>query len=200
MAMMYFAVVNIFGYELSPLELAATIFSIAGVWLVLKKSIWNFPVGIISVMLQAVVYFRSLLYSDFLLQVIYVFLLLYGWVQWGKKEKEVIFLAHSTSLKLWIWLLVICIVSTFIIGTSFKTYTNASLPYLDSMLMSASLIAQWMIAKKKIENWIIWIVVDALYVGEYIYKEIYLFSGLYFIFILLAIAGYREWKKGLVKG
>jgi nicotinamide mononucleotide transporter len=195
----YFAAVNVFGYELSPVELAGTVFSIAGVWLVLKKSIWNFPIGIVSVLLQAVVYFQSRLYSDASLQIVYVILLVYGWFQWNKKDSGKTFHAGKTSDRLWAVLGLTCIVSTVFIGAIFKNYTDASLPYFDSLLTSASLIAQWMIAKKKIENWIVWIVVDALYVGMYIYKGLYLFSALYFVFILLAIAGYREWKKVLVK-
>ena len=70
---------------------------------------------------------------------------------------------------------------------------------MDSMLTAGSLIAQWMVAKRKIENWLLWIVVDVLYVGMYIYKHLYFTSLLYFIFILLAVAGWKEWKKVLVR-
>jgi nicotinamide mononucleotide transporter len=190
---------NFFGEPISYIELAGTLFGIAGVWLVVKKSILNFPVGIANVSLYALLFFQSKLYADSSLQMIYVLLLVYGWIQWKRKKADDFFKAETTSSSLWLRLSLIFICSTIIIGSLFKNYTDASLPYFDSMLTSASLIAQWMIAKRKIENWIVWIVADVLYVGMYIYKHLYFTSVLYFIFIILAIAGYKEWKKVLVR-
>jgi nicotinamide mononucleotide transporter len=190
---------EIFGQPLDYFEIAGTLFGIAGVILVIRKSIFNFPIGILNVTFYAWLFFQSKLYADATLQVIYIALLIYGWIKWSNKNHEEAFHAETTSAKTWLLLSLIFIPGTIIIGSVFKNLTDASLPYLDSMLTAASLIAQWMIAKRKIENWIIWIVADLLYVGMYIYKELYFTSILYFIFVILAIAGYKEWRKVLVR-
>jgi nicotinamide mononucleotide transporter len=190
---------EIFGEPVSNVEIAGTLFGIIGVWLTVRKNIWNFPVGVLNVALYAWVFFQSKLYADASLQVVYIALLIYGWIQWSLKDNEEVFHAEKTSVILWLTLNVIFVISTLAIGTLFKNYTDASLPYMDSMLTSVSLIAQWMIAKRKIENWLLWIIADVLYVGMYIYKHLYFTSLLYFIFIILAIIGWREWKKVLSK-
>ena len=189
---------NLFGEMVNAIELAGTIFGIVGVWLVVKKSIWNFPVGIVNVGLYVWVFAQTKLYADASLQAIYIILLIYGWIQWNSTKQNEAFYSEVTKTKLRIILLLIFTASTFIIGTLFQRYTDASLPYLDSILTTSSLIAQWMIAKRKIENWILWIIADVLYVGMYIYKHLYFTSFLYFIFIILAIVGFKEWKKVLV--
>jgi len=79
----------------------------------------------------------------------------------------------------------------------FKKYTDASLPYWDATATALSFAAQWMIAKKKIENWLLWIIVNIMYVGIYLYKGLFLYTILFAIYLLLAIMGWREWKKSL---
>jgi nicotinamide mononucleotide transporter len=190
---------EIFGQPIDYFEIAGTLFGIAGVILVIRKSIFNFPIGILNVALYAWLFFQSKLYADATLQVIYIALLIYGWIKWSTKNQEEAFHTETTSAKTWLLLSLLFISGTIIIGSVFKNFTDASLPYFDSMLTAASLIAQWMIAKRKIENWIIWIAADLLYVGMYIYKGLYFTSILYFIFVILAIAGYKEWRKVLVR-
>src|SRR5205823_4532289 len=151
---------EIFGQPISFIEFLGTVFGIAGVWLTIKKNIWCFPTGIINVALYAWLFYDSRLYADASLQIIYIILLIYGWLQWNKQSNTQAFVAETTDRKTAFTLLVIAIVGTIMMGALFKNYSNASLPYLDSALTSVSLIAQWMIAKKKIENWLIWIVAD----------------------------------------
>ena len=186
---------EIWGQELSLFEIFGTLSGIAGVWLTIRKNIWCFPAGLVNVGLYGILFFREKLYADAILQVFYVLLLAYGWVQWKKSTIQNDFQITAISWKVGISLVVICLVSTFAIGTVLMKATDASLPYLDSFLTSMSLIAQWMVAKKKIENWIVWIVADIIYVGMYIFKNLHLTAALYFVFILLALKGYNEWKK-----
>lgn len=186
---------EIWGQELSLFEIFGTLSGIAGVWLTIKKNIWCFPAGLVNVGLYGILFFREKLYADAILQVFYVLLLAYGWVQWKKSTIQNDFQITAISWKVGISLVVICLVSTLAIGTVLMKATDASLPYLDSFLTSMSLIAQWMVAKKKIENWIVWIVADIIYVGMYIFKNLHLTAALYFVFILLALKGYNEWKK-----
>jgi nicotinamide mononucleotide transporter len=190
--------IQILGESFSILELIGTVFGIAGVWLTVKENIFCFPAGIVNVVLYAILFFNSKLYADASLQVVYVILLIYGWYQWsvGKKEDEELPVTKTSLGSLFI-LFFLCLALTIIIGSLFKYYTDASLPYVDSLTTSMSLIAQWMIARKKIENWLLWIAADIIYVGMYLFKNLYLTSILYFIFIVLAVIGYRQWKKDL---
>ena len=186
---------ELWGQQLSFFELFGTLSGITGVWLTVRKNIWCFPAGLINVGLYCFLFFKERLYADAILQVFYIFLLAYGWVQWKKTSAQNEFNITPIKNRSWIILVLMCLFSTFIIGTVLKTVTDASLPYLDSFLTSMSLIAQWMVAKKKIENWIIWIVADIIYVGMYVFKNMHLTAALYFVFILLALKGYNEWKK-----
>jgi len=189
--------IEIFGEQITRIEIAGTLFGILGVWLTIRQNIYCFPAGIINVTLYALLFFNSKLYSDAALQIIYVILLIYGWIQWNNHNRKKELMVNKTEKRQMIILLITVVCASFFLGTFLYKKTDASLPYLDASTTSMSLIAQWMIAKKKIENWIIWIVTDVIYVGMYIYKSLYLTSFLYFIFILLAVKGYSEWKKSL---
>ena len=189
------------GQTTSLLEIIAMLTGIAGVWLTMKKNIWCFPIGIINVSLYAWLFMTPgiRLYADALLQCIYILLLFYGWMNWAdrnkKKEANYTFnIPWKTALKL----LLISFLSTITLAIFLQNYTNASYPWLDSALTCASLGAQWMIAKKMIENWIVWIVVDIIYLPLYFVKHLPLTTFLYAIFLLMAFKGYYEWKKNLV--
>lgn len=188
---------EIFGEQITWFEIGGTFFGILGVWLTIKQNIFCFPAGIVNVALYAYLFFSTKLYSDAALQIIYIILLVYGWIQWNRKVLHDETAVSKIDKGLLAILLILGTAATFFLGTFLYNKTDAALPYLDAATTSFSLIAQWMIAKKKIENWIIWIIADVIYVGMYIYKSLFLTSVLYFIFILLAVKGYTEWKKSL---
>jgi nicotinamide mononucleotide transporter len=190
--------IEIFRQNINLLEIAAMLTGIAGVWLTLRQNIWCFPVGIINVALYAWLFSTPgvRLFADALLQVSYIILLTYGWINWKKVRKSQnnfnpVRISPQLSRKLF----VLFIVSSVALGIFFSQFTDASLPWLDSSLTCASLIAQWMIAKKYIENWIVWIAVNIIYIPMYYYKELPLTAILYTLFLLLAIRGLYEWKK-----
>ena len=191
----------IFGQNSSWLEILAMLTGIAGVWLTMKENIWCFPIGIINVTLYAWLFMTPgiRLYADALLQCIYILLLFYGWMNWADRNKKkdtnhTINISSKTSLKL----LIISLLSTIVLAVFLQTFTNASYPWLDSALTCASLASQWMIAKKMIQNWIVWIVVDIIYLPLYFVKNLPLTTILYFMFLILAFKGYSEWKKNLI--
>jgi nicotinamide mononucleotide transporter len=189
-------IITIAGQTTSLLEIVAMLTGVAGVYLTIRQSVWCFPVGIVNVILYAFLFFSPgvRLYADALLQCIYTLLLLYGWYQWSRGRQTKIIpvnINRNTGLQL----LFVVFLSTMLLGYFFRTFTDASYPWLDSFLMCASLAAQWMIAKKFIENWIVWIVVDIIYIPLYYIKHLPLTTLLYFIFLLMAINGYTEWKK-----
>lgn len=187
---------SILGQSTSLLEIAGLITGIISVWLTVRQNILCFPTGIINVLIYAFLFSSSgiRLYADAFLQIVYLILLIYGWIRWKKNKIEINFPISINSFFL-IRLLVFCIPLFLILGLFLVNYTNASLPWLDALLTVISLAAQWMIAKKMIENWILWIVVNTIYIPMYIYKGLHLTSILYFIFLLLAIKGFGEWKK-----
>ena len=190
--------IQLFGEQLSLLELTGTVFGITGVWLTVKKNSWCFPTGIVNVTLYAWLFYQSKLYADALLQLVYIALLIYGWYVWtrGKNTENPLPVSRTSIKMMMLFFLSICL-ATAGIGTFFRYNTDASLPYVDSLTTSMSLVAQWMVAKKKIENWLVWIVADVIYISMYITKHLYLTSLLYFIFIILAVIGWQQWKKDI---
>ncbi len=187
---------SILGQPTSLLEIAGLLTGIASVWLTVRQDILCFPIGIINVLIYAFLFSSNgiRLYADAFLQIIYLILLIYGWIRWKKNKIEINFPISINSFFL-TRLLVFCIPAFFILGLFLANYTNASLPWLDAILTIISLAAQWMIAKKMIENWALWIAVNIVYVPLYIYKGLHLTAILYFIFLLLAFKGLSEWKK-----
>lgn len=182
------------------IEIAGFVFGVMGVWLTLRESVWCFPIGLANVILSMFLFFDQKLYADVLQQFVYMLLLSFGWFSWLRgniPQKE---LKISTSdNKLLLMCFIAFIFCAAVLGTLLSKFTDATFPWLDSTATSLSFVAQWMIAKKKIENWLIWIVVNVMYIGIYIYKDLWLYSALYFIYLLLAISGYITWKKQLVK-
>lgn len=193
--------ISILGQNTSWLEVIAMLTGIVGVWLTMKENIWCFPIGIINVSLYAWLFLTPgvRLYADALLQGIYILLLFYGWMNWADRNKNKDSRhTYTIKQKSTFRLLITVLISTVLLAIFLQTFTNASYPWLDSALTCASLGAQWMIAKKFIENWIVWIVVDIFYLPLYFVKHLPLTTFLYAIFLLMAFKGYFEWKKNLI--
>lgn len=185
---------------MSILEIVGFIFGIAGVFLTLKENVWCFPVGLINVTISLFLFYDQKLYADSLQQSVYIVLLTYGWFIWlhGENKKPPVVSKMDARLKvncLFIWL-----AGTFILGFLLATYTDASTPWPDSAATVLSFIAQYLVAKKKIENWLLWIVVNIAYIMIYIYKDLYLYAVLFALYLVLAIVAYFTWKKQLQHG
>ncbi len=181
--------------EISPAEAVGFVFGIAGIWLTIKENSWCFPVGMINVIVSMVLFFQQKLYSDAIQQAVYIILLSYGWYKWitGKDDGKDLKISFS-SIKLLFILFVTGLIFSVAAGFLFKKYSDASLPYWDATATALSFIAQWMIAKKKIENWMLWIIVNVMYIGIYIYKDLFLYVILFFIYLILAIQGLIQWR------
>jgi nicotinamide mononucleotide transporter len=111
-----------------------------------------------------------------------------------KKDRSKLPVTRLKS-KLFYLLLILIIVLTFIAGYFLKNYADSSLPYLDAFTTSASIIATWMLAKKLLENWLFWVVIDAVSMFMYIYKELYATAILFLVYTLIAVVGYQKWKR-----
>ncbi len=190
---------ELLGQQVSAFEIIGFLAGILGVWLTIKESIWNFPIGLVNVIASLVLFYRSQLYSDTFQQAVYIVLLSYGWVHWWRSDKTKNDLqVTSSSTKSLLTLSVLAIGCSAAGGFLFGKFTNAAYSYWDATGTTLSLIAQWMIARKKIENWIIWIAVNILYIGIYYFKHLNLYMLLYAVFLLMAVRGYFSWKKHLV--
>ena len=180
---------------MSHLEIAAFILNVLGVWLTSKQYRICWLVNIVAVMLYMIIFYQVHLYADALLQGVFIIMQLYGWLSWTKASAAKPLHAGYMNKAVMARSLLIGAAAGLVLGLLFSTYTQASLPWLDSMLASFSLVASYWAARKYIESWAMWCVLDALYVLMYLHKSLNLTAFLYFIFILLALNGWRMWKK-----
>ena len=178
------------------LEILAVISGIISVYLSTRENIWSWPTALVNVTLYYIVFLEAKLYADMGLQVVYFGLSLYGWYEWlygGENRTELHVSRVSKSLG--VRLALVGLAATLVLGTTLARFTDAALPYLDSATTSTSLVAQWMMTRKILENWAVWVAVDVVYVGMFLYKSLYLTAGLYTVFFVLAVMGYREWRR-----
>ncbi len=183
---------------MSPLEIAAVITSVLGIWLTTRRKLSSWPVILISCVLYALVFRREKLYSDMLLQFVYFAFGIYGWWHWwrGLREEGSVRVERLSPRGLVIGM-VLGTAGSFLLGYFMAHYTDAALPHIDAALTSFSLIAQFWATRKHIANWWTWIVVDALEIGVFIYKHLYLTSLLFAFLIFLAVLGLLDWNKAL---
>ncbi len=181
--------------KMNTLEITGFLFGIAGVVLTLKENVWCFPVGLINVIVSLILFYNQKLYADSLQQLVYIALLTYGWFQWLHGVNNNAIKISDSSKRLIVQCLIIWLSGTAILGFLLHQYTDASTPWPDSAATVLSFIAQWMVARKKVENWLLWMVVNAAYISIYIYKNLPLYAVLFAVYLILAIAGYRSWKK-----
>ena len=188
-----------YAVQIDFLELLGLIFGLLAVWYLIRENILTWPSGIIYVLISFVIFYRTKLYADLALHFVFLVLNIYGWYFWihGKKEKDQDLPVTTISNRLMMVLLVFCTIGVYIMGTLLRNYTDAAVPYWDSTTTVLSLVGMWLTARKKIESWYYWFVVDILATGIYVYKGIYFYATLYGIYIFLALAGYYSWRKSM---
>ena len=183
------------------LEPVAVATGVVSVWLSVKQKISSWPTALVNVALYFVVFREARLYADMGLQVIYFALSLYGWYEWlygGANRTEL--KVSRANVPMALRLTAIAAVGIAVLGTLFARYTDAALPYVDSATATVSLVAQWMMTRKVLENWAVWIAVDVVYVGMFIYKHLYPTAGLYAGFLVLAVMGHLQWLRSFRSG
>ena len=180
---------------MDPIEGLAALFGIISVYLGTRQNVWIWPTGIVNVGLYIIVFFQARLYAEMGLQVVYLLLSIYGWYVWlyGGAQHTVLRVTRSTP-RLLLALLVVNVAAWLTLGTLLDRHTQAMLPWLDSLLATTSLVAQWMMTRKLLESWLVWIAVDTVYVPMFVSQELYVTAILYAIFFVLAGVGYRDWR------
>jgi len=180
--------------EMSPLEMVAAALGLANIVLLWRRSIWNYPFGMAMVALYAEIFWQARLYSEMGLQVFFFAVNNYGWVLWlrnGGADGPVPVEWMSGSQRRG-WAIAIIVISLSL-GFVMHRYTNAALPYIDAAIAGTSVAAQFMLSYRKIENWVLWIVIDIVSIGLYINRELMLTAGLYVVFLGLSVLGLKDW-------
>ncbi|MFM7378152.1 MAG: nicotinamide riboside transporter PnuC [Erythrobacter sp.] len=186
---------------MNPLEIIAVALGIANVGLLVRRSIWNYPFGMAMVALYFVIFAETRLYGEAGLQVFFFVVQGWGWWLWARAGG----LARMVAVEWMGWparlaALALVAASSLAIGWAMATYTNAALPFADATIAGASVVAQVLLAMRRVENWALWIAIDVLSIGVYLNRELYLTAGLYVVFLVLAAAGLREWAKAARSG
>jgi len=191
------------------LEIIGVIFSVTYLYFSINRKLWLWAVGIISSSIYVIVFFRASLYADMIQNIYYVGISIYGIIIWIRDKDNLDKRTYEVEVRKtplqkvlpisFAWLSIYAIIYSFtnfmpkILGIS-----SASIPLIDSCLTSMAFVATWMLAKKYIEQWIIWIFVDFAYIIVYAYRELYLTCFLFVIYTSMAVIGYVKWRKHLI--
>ncbi|MGI9160205.1 MAG: nicotinamide riboside transporter PnuC [Saprospiraceae bacterium] len=178
------------------LELVAALLGVLSVWMVVRRQIWAFPIGIVMVCLYAAIFYQAKFYADMALQGVYVVMQAQGWYLWARspRDSDDRILVRRMNAGQWALTTALALFGTLTIGYYLKQHTDAALPYVDALTTSVSLLAQWWMNTKYLENWLLWIGVDLVYLFQYSYKALYLTTGLYAVFLVMAVIGYQVWR------
>jgi nicotinamide mononucleotide transporter len=184
-------------------EISGAVLGVTYVILSIKQNVRTWLMGLLSSALYIYVFLESGFYADMTLQIYYVWISIYGWILWaggkqtdhGKETLQV----TTTSKKISLILVVISLLLWALIWIFLKQFTNSPVPIGDSFITSLSIVATWMLARKKIEHWLVWIIVDLVSLILFIFKGLYPTTILYAIYTLASVWGYIEWKKDFKK-
>lgn len=181
------------------LEITGAVIGFIYIYFSIKQNIWTWPLGLATSFLYIFVFFFSKFYADMSLQFYYVVISIYGWYSWrnGDHQKITQLQVSRTSLRLWVKLFLVNWLLFVLIATILVRFTDSPLPYWDAFTTALSIVATWMLARKKIEHWLIWIVVDAVSMGLYIYKGLFATTILFLVYTVMAGVGYYSWLKSI---
>lgn len=178
------------------IEYTATLLGFLCVWYYIREHMLSWPTGFFQTLLFTWIFFDAKLYSDVLLQLVNIALVLYGWIYWTKAgpKKEDLPISRLSFSQMVFWIIVMA-AGTGALGYVMHTHTDAALPYWDAAIAVMSLVAQFLIGRKVLENWLIWIVVDVIAIGVYLAKDLRPTSVLYAAFLVMATTGFFAWAK-----
>jgi nicotinamide mononucleotide transporter len=183
---------------MSELEWVAAALGVINVALVVRRSVWNYPFGLAMVALYFFVFFEARLYSDALLQIFFFVVQIYGWVNWvrARNASGEVPVGRLTPRERIGWVLGTALAS-LVWGLGMARYTDAAAPIVDAFIAGASISAQILMARRRIENWAVWILVDMVAIGLYFSRHLYPTSALYALFLLLSVTGLIGWRRAL---
>jgi nicotinamide mononucleotide transporter len=189
---------SLFGLATTPLELLSFALSVVTVWLNIRQNHWAWLFAILSSALYGAVFFDAKLYGDMGLQLVFITVSVWGWYQWlhGDDTHERLpvtqLAARGRAAAALAWLAAFGVLAWFL-----HSYTDTDVPFADGFLTAGSLVGQVLLSRKRLENWHVWIIVDVLYVALYLHKGLVLTAVLYGMFVLMAAAGLRAWRRSM---
>ena len=177
-------------------EIIAVVFAIAYVLLAIKESIWCWPAALISTLIYVFLFFDVNLYMDSALQIFYIIMAVYGWLLWRHHDKTQDDLQISRwSLQSHLQALAVVAILVVASGYMLQQNTDAAYPWLDSFTTWGAVVATWMVAKKILENWLYWLIIDGVGIYLYIQRDLYLTALLFIFYVILCFIGYYQWQK-----
>lgn len=181
-------------------EILGTILGLIFLTLEIKENKWLWPVGLLTSIMYIYVFFGAKFYADMSLQFYYVAVSIYGWFRWSSSSNDKIILPiRNITYQLCIKLSFISIILFLLISYILNNFTDSPIPYWDAFTTSLSIVATWMLAQKFLEQWLVWVFVNAISLGLYVYKGLYPTSILFLFYTILAFYGYLKWKKSMSK-
>ena len=177
-------------------EIAGSVLGLIQIWLLVRRSLWNFPLAMASVTLVGITLFEGRLYSEAGLQGFFFVVNALGWYQWsrvrsGGSAVPVGWMSNAARLR---WAAA-TIVLSLSLGWIMHTFTNAALPFADSAVTGASIAAQLLLNNRRIENWVLWVAIDAASIALYLTRDLYFLTVLYVAFLVISVIGLREWTR-----
>ncbi len=182
----------------SWLEVVAVVFGILSVWFARKENIWVYPTGIVNVLMYVYLCFFAGLYADMAINAFYFVMSVFGWYNWSRRDENSHHVPITTlSIKQWFLYIFLIAVAFGIIYYFLSNFTDSTVPLFDSFTTSLFIAGMWLMALKKIENWLLWILGDVLVIPMFAIKGLAFTSVQYIVFLVLAIMAYIEWRKRL---
>ncbi len=181
-------------YAMSGWEMIAVIMALAYLLLAMKERIECWYAAFVSTTIYTFLFWDVNLLMESALQIYYLAMAVYGWWQWrDKHQKEQALTIHTWTLRQHISVLFVLLILVFVSGYLLSENTTAALPYLDSFTTWGAVITTYMVARKVLENWLYWIVVDGVSIYLYIDRELYLTAGLFVLYVILVVIGFMQW-------
>ena len=177
-------------------EIAGSVLGLIQIWLLVRRSLWNFPLAMASVTLVGITLFEGRLYSEAGLQVFFFVVNALGWYQWsrvrsGDNAVPVGWMSTAARLR---WTAATVLLSLSL-GWIMHTFTNAALPFADSAVTGASIAAQLLLNNRRIENWVLWVAIDVASIALYLTRDLYFLTVLYIAFLAISVIGLRQWTR-----
>ena len=179
-------------------ELLAATLGLVSITLQIRQSLWYWPVSIVMTAMYIAVYIDQTLYAEMLLQIYFLLMCLYGWWSWkcGGKQKSELVVSRLSAGK-WPPVLAIILLLFVTLGALMSRFTNNDAPWIDALVTAISFVATWLLARKKLENWLLWIVANLLSIGLYWHKAMYPTLVLFIVLVVLAFVGHQRWRREL---
>jgi nicotinamide mononucleotide transporter len=179
-------------------EILGFVTGAASVLLAVRESAWNWPVGIVNNIFFLILFWKAKLYADAILQIVYIVISVFGWWNWLRGGRDHTQLPiRKTTARTGMLLATATAVATVLLAAVLWIFSDSAVPFGDGITTAFSLTAQYMLSRKLLENWWVWMTADVIYIALYCYKALYLTGLLYLLFLAMCIAGYVGWRKSL---